>query len=203
MRKTKKPPKPNEVYELPTKIVVRDQVVILGMDPGSRNFGIALVGTSNGKIKVYANAVLMRPVNDLVSFGMSSDAFMKEIKAWIDLGNPKGVVAERFQTRGNGGPLIEQVSAMLGLIRGRYPKLPMKLTIASAWKNKFNRRFNMDLKEIYPTTRVQPHQLDATLIGIFGLEAGLGKELSFTIEDVIKQCEATSLVKLKNLKIQK
>ena len=113
---------------------------------------------------------------------------------------PDGIIAERFQTRGNGGPLIEQVSSMLGLIRGRYPKIPIKLTVASAWKNKLNRRFECDLKEIYPTVAVQPHQLDATLIGVYGLESGLDTNIDYDLEDIISQVENTSLIGLRKMK---
>lgn len=193
----KKPSKPNEYYELPGSLKCTAEKLVLGMDPGSRNFGISLVGTKNGKVRVYANSVLMRPVNNLVDFISSTDAFLEELAGWINLKRPNGIVAERFQTRGNGGPLIEQVSSMLGLVRGTYPDIPIKLTIASAWKNRFNRRWDVDLKEIYPTTTVQPHQLDATLIAIFGLESGMGVELDYSITNILRQVEATSLVALK------
>jgi hypothetical protein len=78
--------------------------------------------------------------------------------------------------------------------------MPLKLTIASAWKNKVQKRFEVDLKEIYPTTGVQPHQLDAALIGIYGLEQGLGRDLDYDLRDVIAQVEATSLLLLKKKK---
>jgi hypothetical protein len=200
MRRKKKPQKPNAEYQLPQKVVCTATHLVLGLDPGSKNFGISIVGTKDGKVKVYANSVMMKPVNDLVSFGASSDAFAAELASWVNLYKPSGFTAERFQTRGISGPTIEMVSAMIGLIRGKYPNLPIKLTIASTWKNKVNRRFGVDLKEIYPTTRVQPHQLDATLIAIYGLECGLGTDLSYTLENVIEQCEATSLIPLRRIK---
>jgi len=200
--KKKKKYKPKQVYVLPdsplgTHFDVEKSV--LGLDPGSRNFGISLVGLSKeNRPVVFANSVLMHPVNDLVNFGKGSEEFLNEIRSWTDMHTPSGIVGERFQTRGNMGPLIEQVSAMLGLIRGRYSKIPLKLTVASAWKNKIRRRFGVDLKELYPEIAVQPHQLDATLIAIFGLESGLNRDLDYSLEDVVAQCEATSLIDLKN-----
>lgn len=143
-RKTK--PKKITEYELP-RLNIKAEKLVLAADPGSRNFGIALVGLERDKVKVYANSVLMRPVDNLVAFTDTSTLFLKEIQQWMAFG-PDGVVAERFQTRGNGGPLIEMVSSMLGLIRGRYPKTPIKLTIASAWKNRVQRRFGVDLREV-------------------------------------------------------
>jgi hypothetical protein len=200
-RKKKLNPKPNTPYELPTGLKLVADKFVLGLDPGSKNMGISLVGVHNGKVKVFANSVMMHPVNNLVNFSRSSDAFLWEIFQWVDMQKPDGIIAERFQTRGHGGSLIEMVSSMLGLIRGALPNTPIKLTIASAWKNKFNRRFECDLKDIYPDVLVQPHQLDATLIGIFGLEAGTsGGDLDYDFNDIIKQVEATSLIGLRKVK---
>lgn len=188
----KKKPKKITRYTMPNLVIKADKLV-LSADPGSRNFGIALVGLENNQVKVYANSVMMQPVDDLVAFTDTSTTFLKEIQQWMAF-SPDGVVAERFQTRGNGGPLIEMVSSMLGLIRGRYPKIPIKLTIASAWKNRVQRRFGVDLREVYTEIAVQPHQLDAALIGVFGLEEGLGVTLDYDLDDVIAQVEATSLI---------
>lgn len=179
-------------YELPELDIQADKLV-LGADPGSKNFGISLVGLHKGKVTVYANSVMMCPVDSLVEFSRTSTAFLRELKGWMAY-QPDGVVAERFQTRGNGGPLIELVSSMLGLIRGRYPTLPVKLTIASAWKNRVQRRFGVDLREIYPEIAVQPHQLDAALIGVYGLEEGLQTTIDYDLEDIIAQVESTSLI---------
>jgi len=191
-RKTK--PKKITEYELP-RLNIKAEKLVLAADPGSRNFGIALVGLERDKVKVYANSVLMRPVDNLVSFTNTSSHFLQEIRQWMAFG-PDGVVAERFQTRGGAsmGPLIECVSSMLGLIRGRYPKTPIKLTIASAWKNRVQRRFGVDLREVYTEIAVQPHQLDAALIGVYGLEEGLATVLDYDLDDVIAQVEATSLI---------
>jgi hypothetical protein len=198
-KKIKKPNKPYDFAGVNTQKWVADKFV-LGMDPGSRNFGIALVGIHKGKVKVFANSVLMSPVDTLVEFGEAKRKFLEEINTWMGLVPIDGMIAERFQTRGNGGPLIELVSVMLGLLAGTYPNVPIKLTIASAWKNKFNKRFDTDLKETYPDVAVQPHQLDASLIGIFGLESGLNTTLDYNPDDIIAQVESTSLLELRRMK---
>lgn len=180
------------VYELP-KLKIKAEKLVLSCDPGSANFGIALVGlTRESKIKVYANAVLMTPLNDLVRFNHRSEEFLNEIDSWLAY-SPGAIIAERFQSRGLQGPTIELVSSMLGLMRGRY-QLPMKLTIASTWKNRFQQRFDIDLKDIYAEADVQPHQIDAALIGIFGLEEGLQTILDWDIDDIVDQVSATSLI---------
>lgn len=196
----KKKHKPNATYELPKNPSWVADKFILGHDPGSRNYGLALVGLQGDSVKVFANTVLMTPVDNLVNFNAARENYLSEIASWVKLQKPNGMIAERFQTRGNGGPLIEMVSCMLGLLGGTYPKMPLKLTIASAWKNKVQKRFDVDLKEIYPTTGVQPHQLDAALIGIYGLEQGLGRDLDYDLRDMIAQVEATSLLPLKKKK---
>ena len=194
----RKPSKPNKEYVGPTQVGACDTLV-LGMDPGSRNFGIALVGLSRNKIKVFATSVLTTPIDDLVDFESATTPFLKEMKRWTKFG-PDYMVAERFQTRGNGGPLIEKVSAMIGMLKGAYPKTFMKLTIASTWKNRFNRRHELDLKEVYPEVLVQPHQLDAALLGIYGLEECLGRTVDYDLENIFKQVESTSLIGLRKTK---
>ena len=151
----KKQEKPNKPYELPT-VIVPTRNVVLSIDPGSKNQGIALVGIEQGKVKVYANAIMMKPVNDLVNFAKSSKAFTNELSWWMDMYEPMGIIAERFQARGLMGNTGEMVSTMLGLIRGSYPTVAIKLTVASTWKNRVQRRFKVDLKEIYPTLSVKP-----------------------------------------------
>lgn len=194
MAKKKKVVKPNTVYEFPDIDTSKSSSICLGLDPGSKNHGISIVGLVRGKIKIYANSVLMTPLNDLVDYDTISESYLSELDTWVGYG-AKSICAERFQVRSFGGPLVEYVGVMLGLLKSY--GLPVKLTIASTWKNKVNKRFGIDLKEIYPTTRAQPHQLDAALIGIYGLEVSLGKDLKYTIEDVINQVERTSLIPLK------
>lgn len=200
MPKKKRRIRPNAEYVLPEKgQAPKCSKYVLGLDPGSRNFGIAAVGLRGDTPVVAASAVLTNPVNDLVSFNGCRTLFLAEIDRWVSTFEPVAIVAERFQMRGvSGGPLIEQVSAMLGLVAGRYPDIPVKLTIASAWKNKVQRRFEIDLREdVYPSSRAPAHQIDASLIGVFGLEAGIGTDLSYTPDNIVEQVESTSLTKIK------
>lgn len=192
MAKKKRVPKPNPVYELP-----RPRFRILAMDPGSRNFGISCVEVQGNKPVVLANAALMHPLNTLVDYRPARDLFLKEIARWVSLFKPQALIAERFQTRGNGGPLIELVSVMLGLLNGTYPELPFKFITASTWKNAFNRRHQVDLKDLYTQLRMPAHSFDATLIGIYGLELGFKRQLTYTPQRLMKEVERTYLLKLK------
>lgn len=201
----KKEWKPNKSYDLEALDAIdvsRASTLILGCDPGSRNFGISLVGLVKSKPVVYANSVLMNPVHTLVDYNGATLQFLEELDRWMAHG-PAAIVAERFQTRGGMGPLIECVSVMLGVFRC-YDK-PVKLTIASTWKNKFNRRHDVgsgdrkdtQLSRRYASIRVQPHQLDATLIALHGLEEGLKTVIDYDLEKLIAQVESTSLIGVK------
>jgi len=190
----KRKPKPRKIreYLIPDRLTPKPSKLILGCDPGSKNFGIALVGLVNGKPHCYANAVLNFPIDTLLEFNRASDEYLAEMDQWVAK-DPDAIVAERFQTRGNGGPLIEQVSVMIGLLQ-QYG-LPMKLTIASAWKNAVRRQFGLDLREdVYGRISVEPHQLDAALIGVYGLEQGTGLKLDYDFEAFVRNVEKTSLI---------
>lgn len=193
MAKKRKPRKIIEYKPELIKQLVTDNPskLVLGCDPGSKNYGIALVGLVKDKPKVYANAVMMRPIETLITYNESVSAYKEELEHWLAPG-VNGIIAERFQTRGNGGPLIELVSVMIGVM-DRYDK-PIKAIVASQWKNDFKRRFGLDLKDLYDDVMVQPHQLDASLIGIYGLEQGLGIKFDWDYTKVFRQVEKTSLI---------
>jgi hypothetical protein len=196
-RKKKALRKPNASYVLPLKVQPCDKYVI-GLDPGSRNFGIAAIGIKGTKVFVAATSVLTNPLNDMVNVNKPRADFLAEIERWVSLFQPVAFVGERFQTRGNSGPLIEYCSLMLGLVAGAYPSLPFKLTIASAWKNRVQKRFGKSLRDdVYPVSSAEAHQIDAALIGVFGFESGLGLELPYDLDDIVKQVEETNLKKVK------
>jgi len=100
--------------------------------------------------------------------------------------NLKGMIAERFQTRGNMGPLIEMVSMQLGVFATLSHQMgfPMRLVVASQWKNRINDISN--LEDIYTYAHqygLTPHECDSTgmalyqadHLGIMPLEISLGQ----------------------------
>jgi len=54
-----------------------------------------------------------------------------------------------------------------------------------------------DLRAVYKRIKVEPHQLDASLIGIYGLEQGLNIVIDFDFEDWVSQVEASSRIPLR------
>jgi hypothetical protein len=198
MPKRKRGARPNAEYTLPPCVLQPDTIRVLTLDPGSRNAGIACVATKKQRVKVVANSIITNPINDLTQFGPLRDTYVAEIDRWITTFKPNGIIAERFQTRGIGGPLIEQVSIMLGIIAGRYPHIPIKLITAATWKNDFHRNHDCTLDDLYRLTLTTPHQLDACFIGIYGLEVGTGQTMHYDPRDIVSQAEDTSLVRLIN-----
>jgi len=190
-RRKKKERKPNKDYEL-LAYNGKSKVRVLAFDPGSRNMGVEII----------ANSIMTHPINDLVRFGELRPLFFAEVDLWIAKYRPRAIVAERFQTRGLMGPLIEQVSIMLGLLAGRY-NLPIKFITAATWKNKYQDRYRCDLKVIYKEVCVEAHPFDACLIGAYGLEAGLGKALHHPPDIMMAQAEERSCLPLKMRRGQK
>jgi hypothetical protein len=200
----KKPRKPNAEYKLKPADLSLTTRRVLSLDPGSRNMGISCVGVDKkDRIQVLANSILTNPITHLTSgFHASLLVYLKEVDRWVRMYQPHGLVMERFQTRGTGGPLIELVSVMIGSICTAYKHLPCKMIVASQWKNQFHRRFEHELDAIYRELLVTPHQLDSSLIGCYGLEAGLRRELRYSPESIVRKVEASSLLPLRNRRIK-
>ena len=196
MAKTKNR-KPNKTYELVTCKRKHDYR-ILASDPGTRNYGIACVGVINDKIDVVANSLLTNPITSLTAEVMGQrDLYSAEIRQWFEMYDPNLTIAERFQTRGNGGPTIELVSTMNALLCA-VRRIPYKYIPASQWKVAFNRRWGDDyLKGMYNDCLTTPHQLDSVLIGIYGLEYALRRELKYKPEKIIEMVETTSRLELR------
>lgn len=189
----KKPIKPNKEYTLPESSGLLDSTKrVLALDPGSRNCGISVVACNeHGKVKIVANSLVTKPISDLVAYGQQRNDFLAEIDKWVEVYQPNGIVVERFQTRGQSGPLIEYVGVMVGLLGGY--RMPIKAITASTWKNAWNRRFDpLTLDAMYAECAITPHQLDACFIGIFGLEKGTGSLLDYDPHKIMMQAENAS-----------
>jgi len=194
----KKPIKPNKEYTLPESSGLLDSTKrVLALDPGSRNCGISVVACNeHGRVKIVSNSLVTKPISDLVAYGSQRSDFLEEIDRWIEVYQPNGIVVERFQTRGQSGPLIEYVGVMVGLLGGY--RMPIKAITASTWKNAFHRRFDpLALDDMYAECNITPHQLDACLIGIYGLEKGTGALLDYDPYKIMAQAENVSRLPLK------
>lgn len=162
---------------------------VLGCDPGSRSFGVSLVRAAPGRApKVVHASLLNNPVNSMLTLKSATSAYLKEMKPLA--AQADGIIMERFQTRGVGsmGVLIEQVGAMVGATTARF-NLPFRAIVASQWKNKWQRRHDLDLKEFYKELPFKPHAFDATFIAMYGLELAMG-DLPYDLDQIVDQLES-------------
>lgn len=179
-------------YQLPELTIKNKR--ILAFDPGSVNMGISIVEL-NKIPTVRANATMMHPIHDIKQFMKEKRLFVNEVSQWIEYYKPTAIIAERFQSRGLRGATVECVSMMLGILSTF--NLPCCFITASTWKNNYQRRFNVNLREIYKTLYNTPHQLDASLIGCFGIETAMKQKYDFKLDNIIQQVEDNALNGLK------
>jgi hypothetical protein len=145
-------------------------MMVLGIDPGKRNFGVSIVGVSKTcqTYKIYKTCMLLNAVTDFKDSTAASKqamAFKREVQGYLKKYKIDLIVVERFMVRGRyNGATSEYISAMIGILL----VLGVKVCIVTPpeWKNAFNKKF--DLKEVYKRTKIVPHIIDATLIGIYG-----------------------------------
>lgn len=137
---------------------------ILAIDPGSVNFGCAVVDPARMKILAHGlNPFTITGLKPGVS--QQLEEYTKFLRALKDR-NCVYAVAERFQSRGLQGMSVELVNVMLGVLLTEFPG-KCRLLIASQWKNSYGRG-GLDLKNFYLTMRpVTPHQIDACLMGVW------------------------------------
>lgn len=181
----------NNTYELSADLKAKRKC-ILAFDPGSVNMGISLVEIQkDGKPRIIANATMMNPIHDIPCFMSQQKEFVNEVQSWIDRFHPRAIVAERFQSRGLRGATVECVSMMLGILS--MFELPTLFITASTWKNQYQKRFNVNLRDVYKEIKTTPHQLDASLIGCFGLETALKKKLDLDLNRIIENVKNTAL----------
>lgn len=176
-------------YELKAK--AKRHKRILAFDPGTRNMGLSCVELRGDRPVVLANVTMESPLHDIPSFMQQRDSFIKEVKYWIKVFDPDAIVAERFQSRGLMGSTVECVSMMLGMLG--MLGLPVLFITASTWKNKYQKRFDCSLRDIYKEIHTTPHQLDSSLIGCYALEVGTSKLYDFNLGYIIDAVYDTTL----------
>lgn len=167
--------------------VMAKSIVILANDPGTTNYGFAIVKatmkqTTAGRtldFSILEHGLIPSTVRTL----KNGKQLIAEIKAYLMTIQglrikhiPVAWIAERYMTRGIKGSTIEMVAIMMGSVLGKYhKKMRFKFIIAAEWKNQVNKRG--DLKEFYKAVRpyrITPHQVDACFIGIYGAHRWAG-----------------------------
>lgn len=153
---------------------------ILAMDPGTSSFAVSVVEVKVGEklsFRVEGSSMLdpQRLVNDMKDLRNQLNTFVEYLTPLMSE-QFDGFIIERFQARGNKGPTIECVSAMLSALVHNFQHIPDVTCItAGVWKNAYN--LFGDLKETYEDHKdyrrdksiphIEIHQLDACLMGMY------------------------------------
>jgi hypothetical protein len=185
---------------------------ILSLDPGTSNFGYAVVDIRHNKGQVAARVLengkcehTVRTLKTAKVMRAEMDQFELWLGGLVGQYAPDAVAAERYMTRGINGPTVECVNIMIGQVLTLIP-VPFKIMPAATWKNGISRQ-DVDLKEQYKLTKVTPHQVDAAMIGVYtgcqayGLKDFGPLDLDVFFPRLLRQLEATSTTKLINRKI--
>lgn len=153
-------------------------ITILGLDPGKNNFAFSVVElrTNPTRYRIIEHGMIKSPVQSMngLDSGYELKVFAAEIRRLKKKHKIDYAVGERFMTRGNGGPLIEIISYMLGAVGTIFGTECCWLS-AAIWKNAFNKRY--DLKEFYEELKpygIPTHRIDAISIGLYGTTLLLG-----------------------------
>jgi hypothetical protein len=154
-------------------------MLVFSGDPGTKNFAASFHVVENGKIRLLATGMLRNTITDLTKdVEQSSSLFIGEIDSLFEkYGTPDATCFERFQSRGNGGTLIECVNIMLGLLISRCRGLQPKIITAATWKNRLNAELDIigqSLNDLYAdnslgkaASRKTMHELDSAFIGVY------------------------------------
>lgn len=188
---------------------------MMSHDPGTSNYGYAIVegvkrkGDGVLQFRVLENGlapVTIKNLKDHKERRKQIVAYQEWCAALIEKYDVEALFGERYMTRGISGPTIESVNMMLGVLQCF--GLPDVFIPAATWKNAVT-RCGIELKEEYRYCRTTPHQLDASLIGVYGLHhvygfKGFGDRFGQrTFDKLVTQVEDTSTARLFNRKLSK
>lgn len=186
-------------------------ITLMAHDPGTTNYGYAIVRgeqRANGTVKfrVLENGlapVTIKNLKDHRARRIEKNAYREWCDELVQKYQPQGIIAERYMTRGLSGPTIESVNMMLGVLQCY--DLPDMFIPAATWKNGVTRT-GIELKAEYKRVKTTPHQLDACLIGVYGLHKALKIQDFGTLsrkrwERLLDNVEQTSTARLINRKI--
>lgn len=149
---------------------------ILACDPGSKDFGIAILEVKSGKITPIKVGKLDTGKHTVVSMDdlkQQFDNYRKGLDLFCGDISPDLVVIERFIARGVvKGALGERISFMIALTIDKYATKDVQVfsVLSCSWKNSANKKLGFILKEAYKKARdrgIETHELDATLLGVY------------------------------------
>ncbi len=149
----------------------RPSLRVLGLDPGTTNFGWSVIEVSDRLgVKVLGVGLVKNTIKGLTG-NLEQDyrAFKDEIYSLLMEQRPNVIVAERFMSRGMKGTTIEAVNIMIGgLMSISQEEGPddTRLVTAAQWKNELNKVVN--LETVYQTCKpLTAHECDSMMIALY------------------------------------
>jgi Holliday junction resolvasome RuvABC endonuclease subunit len=153
-------------------------VTRIGLDPGTRNFGV-YVGrwrVNKDKLEYISSSKFMldTTVDALVdaTIEQQSRDFIESVETRLLSYKPDVITIERYMARGLKSVTGEAVSVMIGLLLGICQQRDIKvhLTNAATWKNKVNRQLKPEdysLNQLYTDLKdIENHLVDAFFLSI-------------------------------------
>ena len=189
----------------------------LGFDPGTKHFGWAAV--SGHHRLVLANGLFKHPLSSLKKneAAKSMLLFNAETRALFDEWRPECIAIERFLPRpGANISITEPINIAVGTLSSMFPfgykgvEHPATyMPTPAQWKAAYEANSVVALEDTYKTCRVTPHQLDASLLALYGAAEERGEEPFVNLRrksewiDLIECVEETSKEKLINRKVKR
>lgn len=169
--------------------------VIISADPGKENFSVAIQKLEDNIPSIEYVQLLPDRITELKEnakppFLEQLDAFVRFFNDILEKYKPVECTMERFQIRfRTGGSVAEVVNVMLGIccILCYIRRIPMKLVIASEWKNHFNKVSEITLEETYKCVKkLPPHIIDSAFIGLY---YSMDNDNFYTKENITNYCQ--------------
>lgn len=168
----------------------------LGLDPGKKNAGIAIVRVriknKKAQFRIEECGKLKHLVSDLkVSPKKQLKKHVAEIRGLAKKYKVDYVLAERYMARGRNGATIEYVNQMLGAMEYGL-NYDITQIPSSTWKNRVNKFFV--LNDFYKSCyRVEPHEIDAIFQAMWLAEKKMEIPL---FEKLAKKSKRDKLIKV-------
>jgi Holliday junction resolvasome RuvABC endonuclease subunit len=171
--------------------------LIVGIDPGKRNYGLSVIDLSGG-IEVLETLDMSKYFdggNELSGNQTLQQKIYNEFHdywlKWIKKHQPLSITVERFQARGIKGNVGEYVSLMIGSILLN-KTTPTFTIIPSQWKTFYNKEMAKEgnakglnlIYEKYP--KIKSHEIDATFIAVYGYNRYLNPESKIQLSTLME-----------------
>ena len=138
----------------------------VSMDPGTKNFAVALLDDSGKCLYV---SMFRHTIRSMAQKDREQRVeFRRRMGRLLDRLKPTRLMAETFTVRGFGTNSIELIGIMLGsiMVLADERGIEEQTTMSSTWKQNLKKRHDLD--RMYDDARelgVPPHVVDAILIG--------------------------------------